>query len=49
MSTPSNQPIPYRRLNYGYIPDEAKSFKNGEGVGIVKKQFEICIVRAILS
>jgi len=29
----SNYPIPYPRLDDGYIPFEAKSFKNGEGVG----------------
>jgi len=32
-----NQPIPYPRENDRYIWDEAMPFKNGEGVGIVKK------------
>jgi len=31
-----NQPTPYPRKNEGYIPFEAKSFKNGKSIGIVK-------------
>ena len=32
----TDQPIPYPRSKSLYIPDEAKSFKNGEGVGYSK-------------
>jgi len=31
-----NQPIPCSGENDEYIPNEAKSFKNGDGIGIKK-------------